>query len=119
MPLTYLASFKNSRIYGRKATTTALTSAVSVGANTDPTATLLFSADPNRTYAQARNLHSSDAMFYGYAVLGVPPTVAFLLSEGQELKAGEVTNDLEDPEAIYAISATGNVIPCRCDKGTG
>ena len=117
MPLVYLASFKNSRVYGRKATTSAMTDSLNVAA--DPAVTILAVADPNRTYLQVRNLHATDSMFYGYATGGVVPTAAQLISDGQELKAGEVSNDIEDPEAVYAVSATVNPIPVRMDKGVG
>lgn len=117
MPLTYLASFKNSRVYGRKATTSAET--LAANAAVAPAVTVLAVADPNRTYLQVRNLHATDSLRYGYATGGVAPTAAFLLANGQELRAGEVDNDLEDPEAVYAVSETANPIPVALDKGVG
>lgn len=112
-----LASFKNSREYARKATTQAVTNDIVVANNAGPP-TLIVPADVNRTYATIRNLHATDSMTYGYATGGVPPTLAFLLADGFELKAGEAI-DLESPEAVYAVSQTANPIPIDTDLGVG
>jgi len=118
MPAYDLASFKNSRVYGRKATTTAETDGMNVATNAGPP-TLIVAANVDRTYLTVENNHGTDTMRYGYATAGVPPTLAFLLSDGMVLVAGAVAADLETPEAVYAISTTINTIPITIDKGQG
>ena len=113
-----LASFKNSRIYGRKATTSALTT-TAVVANSAGPISLVDAANVDRTYLTLENNHATDALRYGYATGGTAPTLAYLLASGMLLVAGAVAADLETPEAIYAVSETLNTIPVTIDKGQG
>jgi hypothetical protein len=95
------ASFKNSRINPRSATTEADTVRVSVAGGL--TNTLLLAADSSRTYVTVRNTSSTDNLRYAYSD---DPNI---LTEGMLLKAGEAA-DLESPTDIYARSEAGAVI---------
>jgi hypothetical protein len=121
-----LASFKNSREYARKATTTAVTDEMLVNGNGALLPSLIAPADPNRTYITLRNLNSSTSYpagtsgikyFYQHA-LDPAPTIAQILSEGFELDAGEAI-DLESPESVWAVSLTVTAVPVVLDTGTG
>lgn len=90
------ASFKNSRISPRAATTQADTAKTAVNSSAGPN-TLVLAADPARTYCTMRNTSSTDNIRYAYAD---DPNI---LTEGMLLKAGEAV-DMESPTDIYARS---------------
>jgi hypothetical protein len=121
-----LASFKNSREYARKATTTALTSQLVVAGNLAAGPTLIAFPDNNRTYLTLRNLNSSksfplgaDGLKYFYQKSGDPnPTIAQILANGFELDPGDAI-DMESPEATWAVSMTANPVPITIDVGDG
>lgn len=114
-----LASFKNSREYARKATTTATTSDITIAANTALLPTLLMAVDTNRTYATLYNRHATDSFKYFYRHATDPaPTVAQILAEGFEIIANGAI-DLESPEEVWAVSTTVNPIPADMDIGDG
>ena len=121
-----LASFKNSRIYGRQATTAATTSENTVVANTALAPTLISAYDANRTYITLRNLNGSpdfpaatDAMRYIYQAVDDPvPTIAQILANGFVLDP-KLAIDLESPEAVWGCSETANPVPYNLDEGIG
>ena len=113
-----LASFKNSRVYGRKATTSASTADLVINAIAGPP-TLILAADLDRTYGTLENLHATDSMKYMYRASGAAiPTIAQILANGFELLAG-VGVDTESPEELYGLSTTVNPIPVDIDQGRG
>jgi hypothetical protein len=111
MPTYSLASFKNSRISTRQATTEGDTFQVPVALG--PTNTLLAAANTNRTYLTIRNTSAvaGEDMYYDY--FDNPN----MLTEGFLLKNGEAA-DLESPEAIYAQAVVAP-ITVDCDEGSG
>jgi hypothetical protein len=106
------ASFKNSRIASRKATTNSYTTKVSVPVGI--TNTLLIAANLNRTYLTVRVASSDplDQIRYGYSDL---PT---LNVDGMLLRGGEGA-DLEAPNPLYARNLGANPILLLFDIGEG
>lgn len=104
-----LASFQNSRIRPRNATTTAQTGSVTIS---NVTETTIRPANVNRTYMTLRNLDSTNPIRYGY-----PAQYGTLSVDGFLLKAGDAV-DLESTEEIRAIASGGSVISCW-DEGSG
>lgn len=111
MPTYALASFKNSRISTRQATTEGDTFQVPVALG--PANTLLAAANTNRTYLTIRNTNTTtgEDMYYDYFD---NPNI---LTEGFLLKAGEAA-DLESPEAVYSQAVVAPVV-VDCDEGSG
>ena len=105
-----LASFKNSRVSTRQATTTAAVSKVSipVGVNT-----LIAPANTNRTYLTIRNenITANDDLRYDY--FDNPD----ILSTGFLLKAGEAV-DLENMSDVFGQAVT-NALTLSVDEGSG
>ncbi|MEO5348887.1 MAG: hypothetical protein H7836_04500 [Magnetococcus sp. YQC-3] len=111
MPLTSLASFKNSRVSTRQATTSA--DVVPVPVSTGPANTLVAPVNTNRTYITLRNENTlaGDDMRYDY--FDNPA----ILTQGFLIKAGEAV-DLENQTAIYA-RAVVNAVQLSVDEGQG
>lgn len=111
MPLTSLASFKNSRVSTRQATTSADVVKISVG--TGPASTLVAPANTNRTYVTIRseNTLAGDDLRYDYF------DNVNILTQGFLIKAGEAV-DLENQSDIYARAVT-NAVLCSVDEGQG
>jgi hypothetical protein len=110
MALYSQASFKNSRVSTRKATSANDNNKIScpTGVNT-----LVSPANPNRTYVTIRieNTTSGDDLRYDYF------DNASILTEGFLLKAGEAV-DLEGFNPIY-VRAIVNTILLSVDEGSG
>ena len=108
MPIVDLASFPNSRIKNRPATSLATTGKLEVlpGANR-----LLLDADANRTYVELRNLGPCDIV-YGYS------DDPLLIDNGELLRADESVK-LESPQTIYALNLGGVATYINFDKGVG
>lgn len=104
------ASFKNSRISPRAATTQADTSKVSVNAS-GGTNSLVLAADPARTYCTMRNTSATDNLRYSYS------DDVNILTQGMLLKVGEAV-DMESPTDIYARSE-GAALDVILDIGRG
>lgn len=104
------ASFKNSRVSPRAATTQADTGKVSVNSSAGPN-TLVLAADPARTYCTMRNTSTTDDLRYAYF------DDSNILTEGMLLKAGEAV-DMESPTDIYARSV-GASLDVVLDIGRG
>ena len=121
-----LASFKNSRDYPRKATTSSSTVISTVVGNGAPNATKILDVDGNRTYSTLRNMNGTkdfpagvDAMKYMYRHAGdAVPTVVQILANGFILDPKEAF-DLESPEELYGVSTTVNAVPYNLDRGVG
>lgn len=94
------ASFKNSRISPRAATTEADTSKATIGSGAN---VLVLTADTARTYVTMRNTSLTDNLRYAYSD---DPSI---LTEGMLLKAGEAV-DMESPTDIWARAESGTVI---------
>lgn len=111
MPLTSLASFKNSRVSTRQATTSA--DVVKITVATGPGNTLVAPANTNRTYVTLRseNTLAGDDLRYDY--FDNPA----ILTQGFLIKAGEAV-DLENQSDIYARAVT-NAVVCSVDEGQG
>jgi hypothetical protein len=111
MPLTSLASFKNSRVSTRQATTSAGVTPVPIA--TGPGNTLVSPANTNRTYITLRseNTLAGDDLRYDYF------DNPLMLTDGFLIKAGEAV-DLENQSALYARAVT-NVVNLSVDEGQG
>jgi hypothetical protein len=105
-----LASFPNSRIKPRPATSQATTIQVTIPSG-GLTATLVAAADPNRTYANLRNFSGAD-MYYGYAN-------TINASTGMLLKGLESEDDIAAPKNIYVWQNSGAPITVGLDIGQG
>lgn len=105
------ASFKNSRVQPRAATSSANVFQVPVGLG--PANTTIVTPNTNRTYITIRNENTTagEDLRYDYE------DNANILTEGFLLKAGEAI-DLETKGVIYgrAVSAPVNL---SCDEGQG
>jgi len=110
MPLQSLASFKNSRVSTRQATTSAdvVPVVVSNAANT-----LVAPANTNRTYVTIRNENTTSGDDIRYDYFDNPN----ILTQGFLIKAGEAV-DLENMSAIYARAVANNV-SLSVDEGQG
>jgi hypothetical protein len=110
MPTFSLASFKNSRVSTRQATSEADTFQVSV-----PIAvrTLLAVANTNRTYLTIRNtsIVVGEDIYYDY--FDNPA----ILTEGFLLKAGDAL-DIENLSDVFAQAVVATVV-IDCDEGSG
>jgi hypothetical protein len=104
------ASFKNSRVSTRKATTAADTFQVSVPTGVN---TLFRAANANRTYLTMRNENATTGQDMRYDYFDNPA----ILTQGFLLKAGEAV-DLENPSDIYA-RAVSVAVTVSGDEGTG
>ena len=109
MPVVLLASFPNSRIKPRPATSQAVTSHVSCAAGV---ATLVQIADPNRTYLNVRNLDSTTTVYLGYdntvnASTGIP------LAPNQEY------DNIATQQSVYIFNPSGAPINVSLDNGDG
>jgi len=104
------ASFKNSRFFGRKATTTATTFPTSIPA--DGNNHLIVAADPTRTYITIRNTSTTDDLRYGYT------NDPLLNVNGQLLRKNEAA-DLESPTTIYARNIGAAAVLVLSDLGQG
>jgi hypothetical protein len=111
MALYSQASFKNSRVSTRAATTSTNVwrQPVALG----PANTLVASPNANRTYITLRNenVGANDDIRYDYF------DNANILTEGFLLKAGEAI-DLETTQFIYAQAVT-NPVTMSIDEGSG
>lgn len=110
MPIYDLASFKNSRVSSRKATTDADTNELQILAASN---TLVAAANSNRTYITLRLTDVTAGRDVRYDYFDNPA----MLTEGFLLKAGEAI-DLESPQTIYARAVVIDV-PCVTDEGQG
>lgn len=111
MPLTSLASFKNSRVSTRQATSSADVKIVSIALG--PANTLIAPANVNRTYVTVRNENSTSGQDLRYDYFDNPN----ILTEGFLIKAGEAV-DLENQSAIYA-QAVAAIVTASVDEGQG
>lgn len=100
---TFLASFPNSRIESRPATTSETTAQVSLPTTpADPT--VLAAANLNRTGLTVRNTHTSQSMRFGYPNAdGSAPTVAQLTSSGKLLRPAEESY-IDTNQNVYGIN---------------
>lgn len=105
------ASFKNSRVSTRKATTQSITGEINI--LTSSPNTLISAANLNRTYLTLRNENATAGNDIRYAYSDSPT----ILTTGFLLKAGEAV-DLESPQDVYARAVVANVL-VSTDEGTG
>lgn len=110
MSITSKASFKNSRVEPRAATSSADVSQVAVGTGSN---TLIAAANSNRTYITLRNENTTagEDMRYDYFDNGS------ILSQGFLLKAGEAV-DLETRGEIYGRGTSATLL-ISVDEGQG
>lgn len=101
------ASFKNSRISPRAATTSATTTTDVV----DGTPKKVLDADSTRTYATMRNTSLTVNVRYDYT------NDPDILTDGMILKAGEAV-DLESPTELWVVSE-GAPVTLAFDIGRG
>lgn len=104
------ASFKNSRVASRKATTTAGTDEKTVLAAAN---TLIAPTNLNRTYLTLRNLDTTPNHDLRYDYFDNP----LILTKGFLLKAGEAI-DLESPQTVYGRATLADVL-IDTDEGQG
>lgn len=108
-----LASFPNSRIKPRGATTSAFTIMVPLPGGNVPY--MILPVDLNRTYVTIRNPSTTTDVAYQYAAVpGTPPA-----TYGFQIKAGEVANDLESPQEIWFVNPGVATITLQLDIGDG
>jgi hypothetical protein len=110
MALYNQASFKNSRVSTRKATTFADVEQITVNTGSN---TLISAANPNRTYLTLRNENGTSGNDIRYDYFDNPN----ILTEGFLLRAGEAV-DLEATQDIYAQGVASSVV-CSVDEGQG
>jgi hypothetical protein len=111
MPIFSQASFKNSRVSTRQATTSADVYQVPV-LTTAPN-TLIASANSNRTYITLRSENFTPGEDLRYDYFDNPS----ILTEGFLLKSGEAI-DLENAGEIYG-RATSVAVTLSVDQGQG
>lgn len=111
MPIYSQASFKNSRVSTRQATTSANVYQVAV-LTTSPN-TLVAPANSNRTYITLRNENFTPGEDMRYDYFDNPN----ILTEGFLLKSGEAI-DLENAGTIYGRATTATVT-LSVDQGEG
>jgi hypothetical protein len=104
MPLIDLASFPNSRIKPRPATSQSLIYNGSLAAGA---VVMVRPIVPERTYATLKN-NTGAALYYDR--VGAPNADGFLLEPGQAI-------DLEGPQAIYLYAPAGGA--WTIDEGKG
>lgn len=104
-----LASFPNSRIKPRPATSQSTTTIVSIPTGT---VTLVRSEDPNNTQVVLRNLSNSDLIFYGYVntIDGV--------NTGFELTPLDAIV-IDDPGDVFVLQNSGGPLLVCLDNGQG
>ena len=102
------ASFPNSRIKPRPATSQASTNSVSVASGAT---TLIKAANPNRTYIELRNIDPATTVFYGY----VTPLTALT---GFELLPNDSVNVLS-PGDVYVFNPGAGAVLIDYDEGEG
>jgi hypothetical protein len=108
MPLVCLASFQDSRVKPRKATTTALTYTQVV----PDVATSIRPANANRTYLTLRNESLGVDLRYAYRLADLPLS-GFLVRFGESV-------DIESPQEIFAVATiAGQTVPISMDEGSG
>lgn len=108
MALTCMASFQDSRVKPRKATSTAKT----YQANVTDAVTSIRPANANRTYLTLRNESQGVDLRYAYAAADLPLS-GFLVRFGESV-------DIESPQEIFAISTVpAMVVPISMDEGSG
>jgi hypothetical protein len=101
------ASFQNSRVKPRPATTLAQTGRIIVGV----TEVVIDSDNENRTYLEIRNQSTTDTIFFGY-----PSQFGSLLTQGMPLKPGESYN-IETQEEVRAVATAPAEL--AFDRGEG
>ncbi len=104
------ASFKNSRVSTRQATTSAN---VYEGVVLSASNTLIAAANPNRTYVTIRSEATTAGDDLRYDYFDNPN----IITQGFLLKAGEAI-DLENQSDIYA-RAVSNPVSISVDEGSG
>lgn len=103
------ASFSNSRIKPRAATTEANTFNLII----PDTVTLMFPYNENRTTLTIRNESLGNDFRYGYTAAATSSTAGFLV------RFGEVV-EIQGPMAVYCCAVTpGTSIPICADEGSG
>jgi hypothetical protein len=126
-----LASFPNSRVKPRGATTSNDTFQAWCPSNVDPAGTVMptidnhaggvvtangnvriLAADVTRTYGYLRNLHPTDTMWLAY------DDVANIFTKGTKIKADEAY-EIDGLSPVYVRSETGNRITVDVDLGQG
>ena len=106
------ASFPNSRIKTRNATTQEFTPIVVCPPGV---ATKVLVADPNRTFATIRNLDSSTLIYYGFVstIDGTVPNGGFLI---EPLEAANGIPTLQD---VWIYNSGGASVNVAIDYGEG
>jgi len=112
MAAVLLASFPNSRIKPRPATTQSSTAILTIPSGI---ATLVAIANLNRTLLLIRNLNSTSNLFYGYTA-----TVDGLVRpDGGMLIKPFDTAEIDDPGNVYIYQNSGSPIEISIDEGEG
>lgn len=104
-----LASFTNSRLKPRNATSVAQTFKVTID---NVVETTIRPANANRTYLTLRNDDAVNTILYGY-----PANFGNLLTQGFVLKFGDAV-DIESLQEVKAIALVAPVI-ASIDEGSG
>jgi hypothetical protein len=130
MSLISLASFPNSRVKPRAATSEAATFRKTIngvgeaslllpdgGVVTANGNTLLFDADEDRTYIELRNTSTDTDLVYSYNDL--PDLEQKIGQDGGFLLPAGASISLEAKTAIYAKSTTGARLEVHIDQGRG
>lgn len=116
MTIKFLASFSNSRVFPRPATSDGVTGSGSVNPNEVVKA---IEANENMTYVTFRNISETDQLYYTYRWPDEDePTSAEIVENGMVLGAGD-SYDMEAKKDVYVTTVGENPVPYRFDKGEG
>lgn len=115
----FLASFPNSRVENRPATTSEVTSQVELPLSPAVVTVLAF-ANLNRTGLTLRNTSLTDQFLYTFPNPdGTAPTVAQIQADGKLVNPNEQTS-IDTNQAVYAINiGTQAAIVVDVDEGSG
>lgn len=116
MTLKFLASFSNSRVFPRPATSDATTGSGSV----NPTEVVkAIEQNENMTYATIRNIHPTQNLYYTYRFTEEDaPTHEDIVTDGFILEAGD-SYDIEAKKDLYITTVGDEAVPYRLDVGEG
>jgi hypothetical protein len=116
MGLRFLASFSNSRVFPRPATSDATTGSGSVESGAVVKA---IEQNENMTYATFRNISETQPIYYVYRFTEEEvPTAEEIIEEGMVLEAGD-SYDIEAKKDLYITTVGGDSAPYRLDIGEG
>jgi hypothetical protein len=112
----FLASFSNSRVFPRPATSNATTGSGSVNEGEVVKAIV---ENENMTYATLRNISETQSIYYVYRLSTDPaPAAPDIVADGMVLEAGD-SFDIEAKRDVYVTTVGPDPVPYRLDIGEG